>query len=301
MMYPNFFIIGAPKCGTTALAQYLSENPYIFFSGTKEPLYFSFDLMKTAAMDLEAYLSLFKGADPGVHQAVGEGSAVYLFSRTAVSEILKFNPEARFIVLLRNPVDLVQAWHSQKIFEGREDILDFERAWRAEGERRNGKRIPASCWEPKDLFYSEWGLLGGQMKRLLERVPKSRVKVILFEDFNADPAKTYRETLDFLGVRWDGRTRFERINENKRLIWPPLQLFFGFLAQCAWWIKKELRLTRKWGIVSGLLSWNTRAGKRPPVSPAFQSELEAFYKADVSMLSDLLGRDLSHWTSSKDA
>lgn len=296
-MDPDFFIIGAPKCGTTALAQYLSENPSIFFSPTKEPLYFSFDLMRTRNMGLPAYRSLFEGADPAVHRAVGEASAIYLFSDRAVPEILRFNPAARFIVLLRNPLDLVQAWHSQKVFEGREDILDFEQAWRAEADRREGKRVPASCWEPQDLLYSKWGLLGEQMERLLARVSPDRLKVLFFEDFSKDPAKAYNETLAFLGLPPDGRVRFQRVNENKKLRWPALQVVTGFLAQCAWWVKKHLGITHKFGVISGLLLMNTQVAKRQPLRESFRSELAEFYRRDVMKLSGLVGRDLSSWLS----
>src|SRR5258708_5345567 len=136
MNIPNFFIIGAPKCGTTALCKYLRENPRIFISTPKEPKYFDFDLSYPVKMNREAYLALFSKADPRFQSAIGEASTSYLFSTRAVPEILKFNPGAKFIVMLRNPVELVQGWHNQCIIAGQEDILDFEEAWRAESERK---------------------------------------------------------------------------------------------------------------------------------------------------------------------
>jgi len=150
---PNFFIIGAPKTGTTALSEYLKDHPNIFFCPVKEPHFFDLDTSKRLKLNLQTYLSLFAEADPALHQAVGEGSTGYLFSKVAVSEILKFNPNSKFIVMLRNPVDLVQSWHSEMYYEGVEDVVDFEKAWKLEQERRQGRNIPKSCWEPKKLFY----------------------------------------------------------------------------------------------------------------------------------------------------
>ena len=139
---PNFFIIGAPKSGTTALSQYLRDHPNIFFSGVKEPHFFDLDTSKRLKLDLQTYLSLFAKARPELHIAVGEGSTGYLFSKVAVSEILKFNPDSKFIVMLRNPVDLVQAWHSEMYFEGVENIRDFEGRgkWSRSGARQEHTR-----------------------------------------------------------------------------------------------------------------------------------------------------------------
>ena len=71
---PNFFIVGAPKCGTTALSHYLRQHPRIFFSLPKEPHYFATDLPRYRMVTHEpAYLEYFRGAGPQ-HTAVGEGS-----------------------------------------------------------------------------------------------------------------------------------------------------------------------------------------------------------------------------------
>src|SRR5689334_10202054 len=92
---PNFFMIGAPKCGTSAMSTYLAANPEVYFSLPKEPAYWAYDFPKLAGYygidSLEKYLALFDGAT-SQHVAVGEKSTVYLASNTAVPEILSFNP-----------------------------------------------------------------------------------------------------------------------------------------------------------------------------------------------------------------
>jgi 1,2-diacylglycerol 3-alpha-glucosyltransferase len=294
---PNFFIIGAPKSGTTSLSEYLRVHPNIYFSRVKEPHFFDRDTSKRLKLSLRTYLSLFAKADPGLHKAVGEGSTGYLFSNVAVSEILRFNPDSRFIVMLRNPVELVRAWHSQMYFEGVENIREFEMAWRLEGTRRHGYEIPHNCWEPKKLFYSEWGKLGDQMERLFSVVDRDRVMVILFDDFVADPKRVYEEVLAFLGVQSDGRTDFPQINENRSLTHPKLQQALAFLANCFRLTRavSGLNLALGLGVFQKLLFLNSHQAPRESISLSLRAELDDLYREEVQKLSKLLDRDLSYW------
>jgi len=296
LVRPNFFIIGAPKCGTTALAEYLRSHPNAFLCEPKEPLYFDLNLDPLYRMKEEDYLSLFAKADPRVHQAVGEASTSYLFSREAVPGILRFEPKARFIVMLRNPVELVQAAHSERLYQNWEDIPDFEEAWRADEDRRRGERLPPFCPNKKSAIYSDKGKLGDQMERLYSIVPRERVLVLLLEDLAADTRGCYLRVLTFLGLKDDGRTEFPRINENKSVRWFPLQRILSRLR------KKAADLKGRWGLGHrnfGALSWliqlNTGRKRRTDLPTGFQEELRAFYRDDVRKLSRIVGRDLSHW------
>ena len=127
MKKPNFFIIGAPKCGTTSMASWLSEHPSIYMSPVKEPHHYSGDFNYGDYRDLNKYLSLFKEANES-HIAVGEASAWYLNSKKAIFNIEAENPNAKYIVLLRNPVEMAPSLHQQLIFSGKEDIKNFEEA-----------------------------------------------------------------------------------------------------------------------------------------------------------------------------
>jgi 1,2-diacylglycerol 3-alpha-glucosyltransferase len=297
MVVPNFFIIGAPKSGTTAMSEYLRSHPHVFFSKVKEPHFFDRDNSTCLKIKLDTYLSLFSQADPGRQTAIGEGSSGYLFSKVAVAEILKFNPFAKLIVMLRNPVELVQSWHCEMYFEGVENIREFETAWNMEKQRRLGRNIPSSCWERQKLFYSEWGKLGDQMERLFSRVDRRQVKVILFDDFLHDPRLTYESVLAFLGVPLDGRTNFEPVNESRCL----KQAWLQRRVACAMNYFRRFRaatglhLNLGSGLSQRLFLLNSKPARRNPISPSFRAELENFYRDDVQKLSDLLGRDLSGW------
>jgi hypothetical protein len=138
---PNFFIIGAPKSGTTSLANYLSAHPEVHFSDPKEPKYFHSDFHPEHryALDEGGYLGCFDPGEMSRCSAVGEGTVWYLYSEVAVSRILEFNPEARLIAMLRNPVDLAYSLHSQLLYGGHENLESFEEAWRAQEDRAQGR------------------------------------------------------------------------------------------------------------------------------------------------------------------
>jgi len=142
MKQPNFFIIGAPKCGTTALASYLSAHTDVFFSHPKEPTYFNqdFDEKPRAAHNEKEYLHLFEQAD-GL-KMVGEGSTRYLSSNVAVKNIMKFNPQAKIIIMLRNPIDMYISLHSHCFYNLVEPEEDPEKAWRLQRERKNIQSTP---------------------------------------------------------------------------------------------------------------------------------------------------------------
>ncbi|MEQ9022777.1 MAG: sulfotransferase, partial [Pseudomonadales bacterium] len=110
---PNLFILGAPKCGTTTLAAWLAKHPKIYFSPEKEPHYFYSPYDRV--MSDEAYAKLFAEA-PEDAKYLAEASVWYLFGGVAVPQILEVSPESRFIVCLRNPVQMAPSLHAQTLY-----------------------------------------------------------------------------------------------------------------------------------------------------------------------------------------
>ena len=213
---PNFFIVGAPKCGTTALYEYLRGHPNVFMPHAKEPHYFARDLgayplIKTA----EAYAALFAAGEDR-HLRVGEASVYYLRSTTALAGIREFDPQARIIAMFRDPVEVVHSLHAQLLYVGEETVQDFERAWRLQARRGRGLDLPPRCRDPFLFQFAQLGQFGSQTQRLLALFPRSQVKLILYEDFAAAPRRLYDEVIEFLGLPHDGRLDFPRINQHKR-------------------------------------------------------------------------------------
>jgi hypothetical protein len=296
---PNFFIVGAPKCGTTALHRYLSPHPNIFLSRLKEPHYFAKDLgTYPAARTLEQYLALFEARTPA-HRRVGEASVYYLRSEVAVPNIREFNPDARLIAMLRNPVEMVYSLHSQLLYWSEESEPDFETAWRLQERRRAGHDLPPRSREPSLVQYGHIGRLGTQTERMLSIFPREQVHLILYDDFAADPQRAYDDVLRFLGLPHDGRTTFPRVNDNKRarLGWlgrfirkPPPVLRRGYRK-----LKRSVGAGGLDAVKREVVSRNTLKERRSPLTPEFRAELVETFRDEVALLSRILDRDLSHW------
>lgn len=292
---PNFFLVGAQKCGTTSLAQYLAEHPAVFMTVPKEPFYFASDFPGLQRFPtLEAYLELYRGASPEA-TAVGEASACYLRSATAIGNLRAFAPAARIVVMLREPIALARSFHAQNLFGFDEDEPDFARAWELQDARRGGQHLPARCRVPEFLQYREVGLLGAQLERLLAIFPREQVHLVFFEDFMADTGAAYRGVLDFLGVPDDGREDFPRMNAGKQHRFPRLM---ALVSRRPPWLQafvdrsKQVLGPAGWERLQGLYA---ARGDRQALPPALRAEMREFFRADTEKLAALTGRDLAAW------
>lgn len=287
---PNFFILGAPKCGTTSLAAWLATHPAVFMSPLKEPAYFARDL-KEVRPDLPQYRALFASAGDH-HLAVGEASTCYLFSAVAVSDIVRYAPEPRFIVCLRNPVDMVRSLHQQEVFGLNDDVRDFGQAWRLQEARSKGRHIPRTCSEPWLLRYRERCLLGAQVERLLRQFPRQRVLFVMLDDLRADAGAQYLRVRRFLDLPDDGRVEFPVLNRSKeprsRLVKEGVRRLSGAI--------RSMGITRRFGVRGALERWNTREVPLKGISQDLMQEIKGSFQEDIEKLGGLIGRDLSHWS-----
>lgn len=287
MRRPTFFIVGAPKCGTTSLAAWLAAHPRIFFSRVKEPHFFNTDGLR-GITDLETYEELWVDADER-YLAVGEGSTHYLYSREAVVRILAYQPDAKFIVCARNPLHMAPALHAERVWQGRETVRTFQRAWELQGKRAGGKQVPRTTRaDPDRLQYGSYCKLGEQLTRLSTFVPRERVCVVLLEDMAADPKREYERVLTFLGVTSDDRTDFPVHNRRKDVRSPLL----------AYGARRLRDLQRAVGMKHGLgIAWrikrmNSQSARPLALPPELHEDLVTYFRNDTEELGALLGRDL---------
>lgn len=303
MNKPNFFIVGAPKCGTTALTEYLRSHPQVFMCEPKEPHYFADDFSCLRVVEGEKnYLDLFREAGPEC-LALGEGSVFYLYSIGALRKIKAFQPEARIIIMLRSPLDMLPSYHAQMLYTVVEDVEDFEAAWELQETRSNGGAIPKGCIDPNLLQYRRFGMLGKYVDLVLTVFPRERVKLVFFEDFIRDTRGCYLDVLRFLGVDDDDRADFPPVNERKL----HKSRMMGYLLnnrnliRKISWLRRPLNML---GIDSTELKdyvkqLNARKIKREPLSDAFREKLVAVFRPDIELLTQITGRDLSHWTGAR--
>ena len=291
---PDFYIVGAPKAGTTAMYEYLRAHPDLYLPERKELRFFGRDLeiRDRQALTTEQYLSHF--AEARADDLIGTAYVWYLFSREAAGEIAQFSPDARIIAMLRNPLDMLPALHGEHLANGNEDIGDFAAALEAEADRRAGRRLPAHAHLPQGLWYSEVPRYAEQLERYFAAFGRDRVLVVLFDDFVADTAGTYRDTLAFLGVRTDFRpASFDVINASRRIRSERLR---HFLARPP----RAPRLVIRWLVPAKIRRRAYERAKRMNVVPAPRApvptqtveRLRVQLAPEVARLSALLERDL---------
>lgn len=297
MARPDFFIVGAPKCGTTSLYTYLMAHPQVFMPQRKEPKFFGRDLAirpDWCVRDERSYQRLFAPAGAAA-VAVGEASPYYLFSRTAAREIHDYAPEARIIVMLRQPVDMLFSLHAQFLWNCNENIPDFAEALAAEPDRAAGRRIPPEASIPQALAYRQMGAFSAQVQRCFEVFGRRRVHVILFDDFVADAAAACRAVLRFLSVD-DTLVPDVRARNRAKPVqgrWLRRLIVRHPLARRTCHILVPARPRR------ALNDWLARAaarvGPRRTLDGRLRATLTEQFRPEIERLGDLLERDLSVW------
>ncbi len=295
---PNFFIVGAPKCGTTALSKYLKEHPNVFMSTPKEPHYFASDMTNQGKTNnIKDYLNLFKQTT-AKHLAIGEASVWYLYSKKAIRNIFEFDKKAKIIIMLRKPVDMVYSMHSQHLYNGGENEFDFGKAWNLETVRKQGISLPKNILHVPNLFYSEIANYYTQLLNVYSYFPKNQVKIILFDDFKNDTKLIFDDVVEFLNLPLFEKVIFPKVNINKTVKYKIINNLFSYEPN---FIKKNrLILKRVLGIENvefgaKIRKFNSVNKKRKSMSTQVRKLVIKNYKTEVNNLSSLLHKDLSNW------
>jgi hypothetical protein len=303
---PDFFIVGHPKCGTTALYEMLRVHPQIFMPELKEPWFLASDMRPrfqpprsaSPPKTLADYLVLFEGA--GADQRIGEASSAYLLSHTAAAQIAELRPDARIIAILREPASFLRSLHMQLLRTHVEGVKSFRRAIALEDARREGRKIPRRSHRPQLLTYSEHVRYAEQLRRYHELFAPEQVLVLIYEDFREDNEATVRRVLQFLGV--DERApvapteanptvtqmRSQQLDELLNII----SVGRGPVSRAA---KSALKLVTSTRLRRGAIEATQRhvvLGKPPPPDEELMLELRRRFKGEVLALSEYLDRDL---------
>ncbi|MGE5204103.1 MAG: sulfotransferase family protein [Chlamydiota bacterium] len=280
---PNLFIVGAPRCGTGSLWTYLRRHPEIFMSEEKELYFFDSDLREKPGPSLGEYLRHFAGADG--QKWVGEATPSYLRSRAAPAAIRQFSPEARIVIMLRNPVDVMHSLHNAALYR-REPITDFAAALDADA-RRNGR---------DRIGYREFTDFPEQVQRYFDVFGREQVHVIIYEDLRLDAAAVGRNTLCFLEVRNDIAWEFPWVHANKQVRSPRLEKMLSrppnaLLRMARVLAPRQLRSRMRWG----LLRSNAAVAPRSQIQPELRRRLQLEMQPKIQQLGKLLNRDLTAW------
>ena len=287
-MKPNLFIVGAPKCGTTAWVHYLGSHPDVYFPERKEPDYFNFDGNPARRMSLDDYLKLYvAGSESAI---AGDASVGYLRSKAAPDAIHEFNPDARILIFLREQEDYLPSWHNQLLYGGGENIREFATAWRLSG-KRDRSNMNSICWSPKVLDYKSAGLFTEPVQRYISTFGRDQVMALHFRDWVSDPRRAYLAILDFLGLPDDGRSEFPPVNEARHR---RTYVFVNLIRNPPAFVRRAVgvykRLTgrQSLGIARRIFFKGTASGYNSQASQELRDEIRAFYRDDNAKLEPLL-------------
>ena len=293
MKRPNFFIVGAPRCGTTAMYHYLKAHPEVFMPDVKEPYYFGDDLILKRYPRVETeddYLKLFDAANG--EPRLGEASPGYLYSETAPSAIKKFCASAKIIIQLRNPVDMIYSLHSALLSHGHETISDFAAALEAESERRRGRYIPAGIDFTQEVFYRWMGSHATHVERYLKVFGAENVHFVILDDIKSEPAKAYQGVLRFLEIDDSFVPDFPVVRENTRAR-------IRTLSAPPYLVRKIAKIVLPKGVRGRMRQvinrFNLVRRKRPAMDRALRRRLQRDFSPDIRRLGALIDRDLESW------
>jgi len=282
---PNFFIVGAPKCGTTAWTAYLSRHPKVFFNALKETQVFATDFPRyRATPTVKAFLDLYDSA--GEAPILADASPSHLRSEVAAQNIKAFNPQAKILILLREVGAFIPSYHNQMLLNGDETIVDLAKAWTLSGPQR---RPPSSCRDPKLIDYKSIGAFGIQVARYLAAFAPSQIRVAWMEDWKANPDDFYRFLLDFLGLEPFPIDEFAPVNIARR---HKSRLLARALNDRRF-VKPAIRLARRlgvppMGIHSRIGNANIASGYDALPAAGLIKQIRAHYRADAARLAALL-------------
>lgn len=285
-MKPNLFIVGAPKCGTTAWVKYLSGHPEIAFGSVKEPHYFSSDFPRMAQVaNIDEYLSLFRNNSAKI---IGEASVLYLYSEVAARKIYDFNPQSKIIILVRRQEEFLPSFHNQLSLNFQESIEDFNVAWNLSGSR-SAQSIPNSCRVDMQLNYKEMGKFWKYSKRYFDIYPRDQIRLIHYDDWTRNTRTVYRGILEFLGLDDDGRTDFPRVNPRSRHRYLSVA---RFLQQPPPMIERYLEVlhrffgVRSFGVAPAIEKLNRRIAANPAISSELKDEIRKYYQDENRQLQE---------------
>ena len=296
--FPNFFILGAAKAGTTTLYEYLCTHPRIFLSPVKEPQFFSHD--EVYERGIAYYLrTFFAGAEKSAVR--GEATPHYLYFEKAAQRIAASagGLPVRFIVMLRDPVERAYSLYWNMVAEGIE-TLPFEAALEQEGERSRDPELQRSG--SVSIQYVDSGMYAKQLRRYLRYFGREQFLVVFLQDLHANPRQVLDQICDFLAIpRFDSLPKRHNANGASTPRSPTLHR----LLRKPHWIKRHvgrcLPEAFKYKIALGLAAANRKRLAYPPLSGEIAARLRVRFAPDVRALEQLCGRRLSEWLPSSDS
>jgi hypothetical protein len=306
---PNFFVIGAVKAGTTSLYHYLSQHPQVYLSPIKEPHYFSTDIdsadfsstyIQNTFTDLEGYFKkkelsqiqlafvkklehyeqLFSNVKN--EKSIGEFSTSYLFSTQAAKNIYQYNPHAKIVAVLRNPISRAFS-HYLMAFRDSFTTKNFMDSVQEDMKRtRKG-------WGISELFI-ELGMYASQIKIYQDILPAEQIKIVLHDDLINKPNDLLDDFCKFLEIE---PYEFKMEEKYNVAAIPKHKQFMSVMTKLG--LKKNMGAMMPNLLKKHVKKFVFTSDKIPQITQEEKLFLLDIYKEDITKTSKLIGRDLSAW------
>ena len=279
---PNLFIIGAMKSGTTTLHEYLDSHPQIAMSRIKEPGFFVEEL--TLRQGEDWYLSLFEQDDRFRYR--GESSTHYTklpVYRGVAERLSRFNPEARLIYIMRNPIERLVShyWHNI-----RDPLYGRERRALLKAVRKR----------PDYLAFSDYAM---QLEPYIKLFGRDALYALTFEELIQDPQRELDQLYDWLGLPSHpiGGESLKAHNQKPKDI----------IGVAGAGLLNRIEHSNAWGRISPYVppwvkNWAKKQAykpidERPPQQdiPRLKDAIGDLQRRQIDRLSSLLGRDFPEW------
>ena len=286
-MKVDFFIVGAPKAGTTSLYHYLNEHPQVEMCIQKEPDYFSDKAINKQGMyygksrvnTSHKYESLFAQKESVVY---GEASVSYLFYDNVAEAIKKYNPNAKIIIMLRNPIDRA---FSHYLMDYRLGLVSdsFENIIAKKSKHKNAH-----------LFYQQYievSKYAKQIQRYLDFFEKENILLIDYEDFKSNASETVDQACNFLNIRTEFAADVNA--KHNTFIMPKnkvIRFIYSFVS-----LRKILTFLFPIYLVKNIRGFLFKSGEKPELLKETRSQLRKIFNDDIIKMEEVLGEDYSKW------
>lgn len=275
----------------------MGQHSQIFSPLVKEPIFFGSDLHANGQRRTEkAYLALYDAWR--TERLALDASTHYFYSQNAATEIAAAAPEARVIAMVRNPIEATYSMFNQLRFNGVEALEDFSASLDAEADRAKNLALPKYGFA-ENFLYSRVYDFTANIRRFENAFGPERVKIVILDDLQKDPAGTVKQLCNFLSIDANevDQFKFEVKNTASRVrfrwlntlsVYPPEWL--GYLS------KPLLPQTARIKLRQFLGAKNTIPSKSPAMGEEVRQRLNIQFKPEIERLSRYLDRDLSHWS-----
>ncbi|WP_299114845.1 sulfotransferase [uncultured Winogradskyella sp.] len=299
MIKPNTFIVGSQKSATTSLYNWIAQHPDICGPGSLKDHPF-FIKQEYYEKGIESLYKTYLNEGYSDQKIIMQGSVQYMFFEKAIDRIFNFNPKAKLILSIRNPVD--RAVSAYKFFRKLNlEPLKFSEALIKEDERLKGDLATIS-----NLTYYSHGLYGKQLSYIYNKFDESQVLVVFYDDIKNSPNKVIKEAYKFLNVEPNFTPDFTIHNKTGKSRYQTLQsIVFGkgkirkFIVDN--FVNYFIPLSKRTQIKLAFKEWNTVEEVQNDLDDFVEERelLRVRFIEDIELLERLLGVNLKQWKKNK--